>query len=103
MTMSSAGFAQVAADWRRRRMRHTSVPLTLIRVDGSTLDVTREDGPVDLAFAATPGIRRLISGDLLDGAIATGVGRTGLICADGWSGRRESNSRSQFGRLGLYH
>jgi DNA-binding HxlR family transcriptional regulator len=51
----------------------------LIRVDGSTLDVrradmTREDGPVDLAFAAGPGIHRLISGKLAaDHAISTGV------------------------------
>jgi len=46
----------------------------LIRVDGPTLDVTRGDGPVDLAFAAGPGIRRLISGELApDRAIATGV------------------------------
>ena len=46
----------------------------LIRVDGSTLDVTRGDGPVDLAFAAGPGIRRIISGELApDRAIATGV------------------------------
>ena len=46
----------------------------LIRVDGSTLDVTRGDGPADLAFAAGPGIRRLISGALAaDRAIATGV------------------------------
>jgi DNA-binding HxlR family transcriptional regulator len=47
----------------------------LIRVDGSTLDVTRGgDGPVDLAFAAGPGIHRLISGELApDRAIATGV------------------------------
>jgi DNA-binding HxlR family transcriptional regulator len=46
----------------------------LIRVDGSTLDVTRGDGPVDLAFAAGPDIRRLISGELAaDRAIATGV------------------------------
>jgi DNA-binding HxlR family transcriptional regulator len=46
----------------------------LIRVDGSTLDVTRGNGPVDLAFAAGPGIRRLISGELgPDRAIATGV------------------------------
>ena len=29
----------------------------LIRVDGSTLDVTRGDGPADLAFATGPGIR----------------------------------------------
>jgi DNA-binding HxlR family transcriptional regulator len=46
----------------------------LIRVDRSILDVTRGDGPVDLAFAAGPGIRRLISGELTpDRAISTGV------------------------------
>ena len=46
----------------------------LIRVDGSTLDVARGDGPADLAFAAGPDIRRLISGELApDRAIATGV------------------------------
>ncbi len=46
----------------------------LVRVDGPTLDVSRGDGPVDLAFAAGPGIRRLISGELTpDRAIATGV------------------------------
>jgi hypothetical protein len=46
----------------------------LIRVDGPALDVTREEGPVDLAFASGPGIHRLISGDLApDRAIATGV------------------------------
>ncbi|HEY3548591.1 MAG TPA: helix-turn-helix domain-containing protein [Propionicimonas sp.] len=46
----------------------------LVRVDGPTLDVTRGDGPVDLAFAAGPGIRRVISGELAaDRAIATGV------------------------------
>ena len=51
----------------------------LVRVDGSALDVTRHDvtradAPVDLAFAAGPGIRRLISGELApDRAIATGV------------------------------
>jgi DNA-binding HxlR family transcriptional regulator len=50
----------------------------LIRVDGSTLDVTRGPGGVDprvdLAFAAGPGIRRVISGELApDRAIATGV------------------------------
>jgi DNA-binding HxlR family transcriptional regulator len=62
----------------------------LIRVDGSALevtrgDVTRGDGPVDLAFAAGPGIHRLISGELApDRAIATGVvevlrGRSALL------------------------
>jgi DNA-binding HxlR family transcriptional regulator len=46
----------------------------LIRVDGASLDVTRGDAPADLAFAAGPGIRRLISGELTpDRAIATGV------------------------------
>lgn len=46
----------------------------LVRVDGATLDVARGDGPVDLAFSAGPGIRRLISGELTpDRAIATGV------------------------------
>jgi DNA-binding HxlR family transcriptional regulator len=46
----------------------------LVRVDGPTLDVTRGDGPADVAFAAGPGIRRLISGELApDRAIATGV------------------------------
>jgi DNA-binding HxlR family transcriptional regulator len=46
----------------------------LIRVDGSALDVSRGDGPVDLAFVTGPDIRRLISGELAPGrAIATGV------------------------------
>ncbi|WP_415853510.1 winged helix-turn-helix transcriptional regulator [Sinomonas sp. G460-2] len=46
----------------------------LIRVDGATLDVARGDGPADLAFAAGPDIRRIISGELApDRAIATGV------------------------------
>jgi DNA-binding HxlR family transcriptional regulator len=46
----------------------------LIRVDGARLDVSRGDGPVDLAFAAGADIRRLISGELAPNrAIATGV------------------------------
>jgi DNA-binding HxlR family transcriptional regulator len=46
----------------------------LIRVDGPALHVARGDGPVDLAFAAGPDIRRVISGELApDRAIATGV------------------------------
>jgi hypothetical protein len=45
-----------------------------IRVEGPVLDVTREDGPVDLAFATGPGILRLLTGELApDRAIATGV------------------------------
>jgi len=57
----------------------------LIRVDGSALEVTRGDGPADLAFSAGSGIRRLISGELApDRAIATGAveilrGRSGLL------------------------
>lgn len=48
----------------------------LVRVDGPALEVRRGDGPVDaavdLAFAAGPGIHRLISGELTpDRAIAT--------------------------------
>lgn len=51
----------------------------LVRVDGPALAVARGDGAdvvdrADLAFAAGPGIRRLISGELDPaGAIATGV------------------------------
>lgn len=46
----------------------------LVRVDGTALQVARGDGPADLAFAAGPGIRQLISGELApDRAIATGV------------------------------
>lgn len=47
-----------------------------IRVDGTTLDVTRGDGPADLAFSTGPDIRRLISGELApELAIETGVVR----------------------------
>lgn len=46
----------------------------LIRVDGSSLQVTRGNGPVDLGFATGPGIHRLISGTLAPQlAIDTGV------------------------------
>jgi len=46
----------------------------LINVDGSALDVIPGEGRADLAFAAGPGIRRLIAGQLTpDDAIATGV------------------------------
>ena len=57
----------------------------LIRVDGSSLDVKRGDGPVDLAFTTGPGIHRLISGRLAPvSAIETGVvqvvhGRSDLL------------------------
>ncbi|GIT81253.1 HxlR family transcriptional regulator [Leifsonia sp. LS1] len=53
---------------------HVGAAELLIRVDGAALDVARGDGPADLAFAAGPGIRRLISGELAPGAaIASGV------------------------------
>lgn len=45
-----------------------------IRVDAADLDVRRGDGAADLAFAAGPDVRRLISGELpAQHAIATGV------------------------------
>lgn len=46
----------------------------LVRVDGTALEVARGDGVVDLAFAAGPAIRQVISGELTpDRAIETGV------------------------------
>jgi DNA-binding HxlR family transcriptional regulator len=57
----------------------------LIRVDGSRLDVSRGDGPVDLGFAGDANIHRLISGDLspelaiANGAIEVLRGRSDLL------------------------
>jgi DNA-binding HxlR family transcriptional regulator len=52
---------------------HVGTANLFIRVDGTALEVTRGDGDVDLAFAAGPGIHRLISGELSpETAIATG-------------------------------
>jgi len=46
----------------------------LVRVHGTALDVTRGDGPSDLAFATGPAIRRLLSGELAPAqAIASGA------------------------------
>jgi DNA-binding HxlR family transcriptional regulator len=46
----------------------------LIRVDGTSLEVRRGDGPADLTFSAGTGIHRLLSGDLTpDRAVATGA------------------------------
>ena len=46
----------------------------LITVNGAALAVTRGDGPVDLAFAAGPGLHSIISGEISpDRAIATGM------------------------------
>ena len=75
MSLRTAFQAQVAADLPATAYAaHVGSAGLLIRVDGSILDVTRGDGPVDLAFTAGPGIRRVISGELAPGrAIATGV------------------------------
>jgi hypothetical protein len=75
MELRTAFQPQVAANLPTTAYAARFGPAELLsRVDGPTLDVTRGDGPVDLAFAAGPGIRRLISGDLApDHAIATGV------------------------------
>jgi hypothetical protein len=75
MTLRTAFRPQVAVSLPATAYAASVGPADLlIRVDGSTLDVTRGDGPVDLAFTTGPDIRRLISGELApDRAIATGV------------------------------
>ena len=56
MTLRTAFRPQVAADLPATAYAaHVGPAELLIRVAGSTLDVTRGDGPVDLAFAAGPG------------------------------------------------
>ena len=86
MSLRTAFRPQVAADLPATAYAARLGPAELlIRVDGPTLDVTRGDGPVDLAFATGPGIHRVISGALApDRAIATGVvevlrGRAALL------------------------
>ncbi|KQR12125.1 helix-turn-helix domain-containing protein [Cellulomonas sp. Leaf334] len=75
MTLRTAFRPHVAADLPATAYAARLGPTDLlIRVDGSTLDVTRGDGPVDLAFVTGPEIRRLLSGELTpDRAIATGA------------------------------
>lgn len=75
MTLRTAFRPQVAADLPSTAYAaHLGPVELLVRVDGATLDVTRGDGPVDLAFATGPEIHRLISGRLApDHAIATGA------------------------------
>jgi DNA-binding HxlR family transcriptional regulator len=75
MALRSAFRAQVAASLPTTAYaaRLGSAEL-LIRVDGSSLEVARGDGPADLAFRAGADIRRVISGELApDRAIADGV------------------------------
>jgi DNA-binding HxlR family transcriptional regulator len=53
---------------------HLGAAELLIRVDGAALDVRRGDGEADLAFAAGPDIRRLLSGELAPAvAISSGA------------------------------
>jgi len=53
---------------------HVGATELLVRVDGTTLDVTRGGGSADLAFAAGPGILRVMAGGLTPArAIATGA------------------------------
>ena len=75
MALRTAFRPQVAASLPATAYEaHVGPADLLIRVDGPALDVTRGDGLADLAFAAGPGIRRLISGEIApDRAIATGV------------------------------
>ncbi|MGY1806503.1 winged helix-turn-helix transcriptional regulator [Blastococcus sp. SYSU D00669] len=75
MSLRTAFRPQVAAELPATAYAaHVGAAELLVRVDGPTLDVARGAGPADLAFAAGPGIHRLISGALApDRAIATGV------------------------------
>jgi DNA-binding HxlR family transcriptional regulator len=75
VSLRTAFRPQVAADLPATVYgAHVGPAELLVRVDGPELDVSRGDGPVDLAFAAGPGIHRLLSGELAPRrAIATGV------------------------------
>lgn len=75
MALRTAFRPQVAAELPPTAYATHFGPAELfVRVDGSSLQVTRGDGPADLDFAAGPGIRQVISGELsADLAISTGV------------------------------
>ncbi|MFT4283652.1 MAG: helix-turn-helix domain-containing protein [Protaetiibacter sp.] len=75
MALRTAFRADVAADLPSTAYAaHLGPAELLIRVDGPRLEVSRGVGPADLDFAAGPGIRRLISGELApERAIASGV------------------------------
>lgn len=75
MALRTAFRAQVAAGLPATAYAaHVGTAELFVRVEGPRLAVSRGSGSVDLAFAAGPGIHRLISGELAaDRAIATGV------------------------------
>ena len=74
MALRTAFRPHVAADLPPTSyLAHVGPAELLVRVDGARLAVSNGDAPADLAFAAGPGIRRLISGELSAGrAIETG-------------------------------
>lgn len=75
MSLRTAFQPRVAAALPATAYALTVGPADLrIHVRGEALDVSRGSGPVDLAFATGPDIRRLISGELApERAISTGV------------------------------
>ncbi|BDZ49188.1 HxlR family transcriptional regulator [Frondihabitans sucicola] len=75
MDLRTAFRAQVAADLPATAYSaRLGAAELLIRVAGPELEVSRGDGPADLTFAAGPGFRRVISGELApDRAIGSGV------------------------------
>ena len=75
MALRTAFRPLVAADLPPTTYEAHVGPVDLyVQVEGAHLEVSRGDGPADLAFAAGPQIRRLISGELTpDRAIATGA------------------------------
>lgn len=75
IALRTAFRSEVAAELPATAYRaHIGPADLLIHVDGRALDVSRREGPVDLAFAAGPAIRRLISGELAPRrAIETGA------------------------------
>lgn len=95
MSLRTAFRPRVAADLPGTAYAaHLGPAELLIRVDGSSLDVTRGGGPADLAFAAGPDIRRVISGELApDRAIATGVVKVLRGHSSGPARRRRQRAR----------
>ena len=80
----AAAGAQPRGDGGRRVGHPRPAAAGVVAGSGPAADPHR--GPVDARAAAGLKVRR-----------------PGSVAGSCWSGRRESNSRSQFGRLGLYH